>query len=239
MKKHSSTQYIQTRPAKLLSRLAALALFVAVGGNVLAAETVAVNPGQALKRLQDGNERFVAGTPTQVTKDAKRRAEVANGQKPFAIIVSCSDSRVGPEVVFDQGLGDIFVVRAAGHVVDDVGLGSIEYAVEHLGSSLILVLGHERCGAVAAAVARGKTSGHVPAIVKAIKPAVAKAKGQPGDAVDNTVRAHVREVARQLRNAGPLLAERAKRDNLRSSALATTWIPDARRSSNEFRAKRV
>jgi len=212
MKKHSSTQYLQATPAKLFCRLAALALFVAVGGNALAAETVAVNPGQSLKRLQDGNERFVAGTPTQVTK---RRAEVANGQNPFAIIVSCSDSRAGPEVVFDQGLGDIFVVRTAGHIVDDVGLGSIEYAVEHLGSSLILVLGHERCGAVAAAVGGGKTSGHVPAIVKAIKPAVAKAKGQPGDAVDNTVRAHVREVARQLRNAGPLLAERAKSGQLK------------------------
>ena len=170
---------------------------------------------ESLKRLHDGNGRFVAGTSTQITKDAKRRAEVAQGQKPFAIIVGCSDSRVGPEVVFDQGLGDLFVVRSAGHVVDDVGLGSIEYAVEHLGASLILVVGHERCGAVAATVGGGEVHGHLPAIINAIKPAVAKAKGQPGDAVDNAVRAQVLEVVEQLQKAGPLLAERVSAGKLR------------------------
>lgn len=202
------------KSTQLLSHFLALALFAASGGSVLAA-TASVTPEESLKRLQDGNGRFVADTPKQTTKDAKRRAEVAQGQKPFAIIVSCSDSRVGPEVVFDQGLGDLFVVRSAGHVVDDVGLGSIEYAVEHLGASLILVLGHERCGAVAATVAGGEVHGHLPAIVKAIKPAVAKAKGQPGDAVDNAVRAQVLEVVGQLQKAGPVLAERVNAGKLR------------------------
>ena len=114
MKKQNSIKLDHVTPRQSLSYFAALALLAASGGSVLAAETTTVKPEEALKRLQVGNERFVAGTPTQTTKDAKRRAEVAQGQKPFAIVVSCSDSRVGPEVVFDQGLGDIFVVRTAG-----------------------------------------------------------------------------------------------------------------------------
>ena len=215
MKKQNSIKLDHVTPRQSLSYFAALALLAASGGSVLAAETITVKPEEALKRLQVGNERFVAGTPSQTTKDAARRAEVAQGQKPFAIVVSCSDSRVGPEVVFDQGLGDIFVVRTAGHVVDDVGLGSVEYAVEHLGATLILVLGHERCGAVAATVAGGEAHGHLPAIVKAIKPAVTKSKGQPGDAVDNAVRAQVLEVATQLQKAGPVLAERVKAGKLK------------------------
>ena len=215
MKNKNITKRKHFTPGQLISHVAALVLLAASGGSVLATETATVKPEESLKQLRDGNERFVAGTPTQTTKDAKRRADVALGQKPFAIIVSCSDSRVGPEVVFDQGLGDIFVVRTAGHVVDDVGLGSIEYAVEHLGVSLILVLGHERCGAVAATVSGGEAHGHVSDIIKAIKPAVAKTKEQPGDAVDNAVRAQVLEVVGQLQKAGPVLAERVKADKLK------------------------
>ena len=98
MKKQNSIKLDHVTPRQLLCHLAALALFAASGGSVLAADTATVKPEESLKRLQDGNERFVAGTPTQTTKDAKRRAEVAQGQKPFAIVVSCSDSRVGPEV---------------------------------------------------------------------------------------------------------------------------------------------
>lgn len=192
----------------------AAALLVSASAAV-ASVTTTTKYEQPLKRLQDGNARFVAGKVTVSSKSAKRLAEVAEGQKPFAILVSCSDSRVGPEVVFDQGLGDIFVVRSAGHVVDEVGLGSIEYAVEHLGPSLILVLGHERCGAVGAAVAGGEATAHLPAVLDAIKPAVAKAMSQAGDAVDNTVRAQVREVVEQLQKADPLLSERVKAGKLK------------------------
>ena len=214
----------------LLPQVTALALLAASAGSAFADLTAPMNKKPigtfvpaggsvfsdvALKRLQVGNAHFVEDITTRTNKNAKRRAVVAQGQKPFAIVVSCSDSRVAPEVIFDQGLGDLFVVRTAGHVVDAVGLGSIEYAVEHLGPSLIVVLGHERCGAVAAAVAGGKTHGHLPAIVKAIKPAVAKTKGQPGDAVDNAVREHVREVTEQLAKAGPVLADRVKAGNLK------------------------
>lgn len=215
MKTTNITPLRSINSTQLRAPFLALILFAASGGSVLASTPVSVTPEESLKRLHDGNGRFVAGTSTQITKDAKRRAEVAQGQKPFAIIVGCSDSRVGPEVVFDQGLGDLFVVRSAGHVVDDVGLGSIEYAVEHLGASLILVVGHERCGAVAATVGGGEVHGHLPAIINAIKPAVAKAKGQPGDAVDNAVRAQVLEVVEQLQKAGPLLAERVSAGKLR------------------------
>lgn len=109
-------------------------------------------PEDGIRRLLEGNQRFIAGKTDLTNRDARRRAEIAHGQRPFAIVVGCSDSRVVPEIVFDQGLGDIFVVRTAG----EVDLGSIEYAVDHLGVSLIIVLGHNRCGAVSAAVAGEK-----------------------------------------------------------------------------------
>jgi carbonic anhydrase len=137
----------------------------------------------------------------------RRRAELATTQHPYAIIVSCSDSRVGPEIVFDQGIGDIFVVRTAGHVLDDPGLGSIEYAVEHLGTHLIVVLGHERCGAVTAAASGGEAPGHIASIVRKIQPAVAEVKGQPGDLVENAMRANVRHVVHELKESHPILSE--------------------------------
>jgi carbonic anhydrase len=165
------------------------------------------SPDESLRALLDGNARFVADHPVHGAAHASRRAELTKAQHPIAVVVCCSDSRVGPEIVFDQDLGDIFVIRTAGNVVDDVELGSIEYAVEHLKTPLILVVGHERCGAVTAAVEGGEAPGHLPAIVRAIAPAVEQTKGQPGDAVDNAVRQNVRDVVKQLRAAGPILAE--------------------------------
>lgn len=208
---HTITTRYHTRTIAIVLAGALLASACAA----VASEATTTKHEEPLKWLQNGNERFVAGTVTQSSKGAKRRAEVAAGQKPFAILVSCSDSRVGPEVVFDQGLGDIVVVRSAGHVVDLVGLGSIEYAVEHLGPSLILVLGHERCGAVGAAVEGGAAHAHLPAVLDAIKPAVARAMSQPGDAIDNAVRAQVREVVEQLQKADPVLSERVKAGKLK------------------------
>ena len=125
-----------------------------------------VNADEALRLLQAGNQRCVDGKLNSITPDelARRRAELVQGQKPFAVVVCCSDSRVGPEIIFDQELGNIFVVRTAGEVLDAAGIGSIEYAVAHLGSPLVLVLGHEHCGAVAAAVADAKEPGHIAAI---------------------------------------------------------------------------
>jgi carbonic anhydrase len=176
-----------------------------------------VNADEALKLLLAGNQRFVDGNLKSVTGDelAQRRAELAQGQKPFAIIVCCSDSRVGPEIVFDQELGNLFVVRTAGEVLDAAGIGSIEYAVAHLGSPLLLVLGHEHCGAVAAAVADAKEPGHIASVVKAIRPAVARTKAEPGDPVDNAVRANAQDVAAHLRGMGPVLSEAVKAGRLK------------------------
>jgi carbonic anhydrase len=155
-------------------------------------------PDEALHKLVLGNQRFTNATQAHPHQTFERREELAGSQSPYAIIVSCSDSRVPPEVIFDQGLGDLFVVRTAGEVVTDVELGSIEYAVEHLGSSLILVLGHERCGAVKATVAGGAAPGSIGAICRLIQPAVDKAKGQEGDVVENSIRNNVTNVAEKI-----------------------------------------
>lgn len=174
-----------------------------------------VGPGEALRRLKAGNERFAADKATHERQQADRRTEVAKGQKPFAIVVCCSDSRVPPDIVFDQGLGDLFVVRTAGNVVDDVGLGSIEYAAEHFGTRLVVVMGHTECGAVSAAVAGGAVHGHVRAVVKAIEPAVEKVKGQPGDQVENAVLENVRLTVKRLQSAGPVLRDRVAAGTLK------------------------
>ncbi|MEW6386924.1 MAG: carbonic anhydrase [Thermodesulfobacteriota bacterium] len=189
---------------KLFLTITLATLFLA--GTLMAAEKTAVTADQARKYLKDGNKRFVAAQFDNAKKSDVRRTEVAKGQKPFAIIVGCSDSRVPPGAVFDQGLGDLFVIRLAGNIVDDAALGSIEYAVEHLGAPLIVVLGHQRCGAVEAAVQGGKLPGHLPAVVNAIKPAVAKAKGRPGNLLDNAIRANVALVVAKLQSSAPILA---------------------------------
>ena len=125
-------------------------------------------------------------------------------------MVACADSRVSPEILFDQNLGDLFVIRTAGNLVDDHGLGSIEYAVEHLGTRLVVVLGHERCGAVTAALGSPTAPGHVNSLVHDIQPAVAAAKGKPGDPLVNTIAANARLVVDRIQNEavlGDLTAE--------------------------------
>ncbi len=165
-----------------------LRAFVAILGSMVLAAGLAfsnpssgtgVSPDEALQRLMEGNKHYVENKLTNAAKcDAATRASLANSQKPYAVILTCSDSRVPPEMIFDKGLGELFVVRVAGNIPDPVVLGSIEYAVEHLGSSLIMVLGHERCGAVKATVdANGKSTGsaNIDAIVKVIEPNVKSA----------------------------------------------------------------
>jgi len=136
------------------------------------------DPAKALALLKDGHARYVSGAPLAKDISQARRSELAKGQKPFAVILTCSDSRVPPEVVFDQALGDLFVVRTAGNVVDPVVLGSIEYAVEHLGAPLVVVMGHTSCGAVKATVEGGEAPGSIGAITKLIAPAVEQAKAE-------------------------------------------------------------
>ena len=140
----------------------------------IAAGGSGVGPDEALQRLMAGNKRFVESqTRHRPLTIRETRAKLVRGQKPYAIILCCSDSRVPPEIVFDETLGQLFVVRVAGNVVDPVVLGSIEYAVSHLGSSLIMVLGHEACGAVSAAMDEtGKAEGNIGEILDLIMPAV-------------------------------------------------------------------
>jgi carbonic anhydrase len=152
------------------------------------------DPDEALDRLVQGNLRFVDGKMQHPDQDPDHRLRVSQGQAPFAVILTCSDSRLPPEVLFDQGLGDLFVVRVAGNIVDASVLGSVEYAVGHLDTPLVMVIGHERCGAVEATLEsiqhHSTPAGSVAALVTAITPAVAVAEQRPGDLLDNTIRAN-------------------------------------------------
>lgn len=160
----------------------------------------------ALNRLKEGNRRFASGKTSSPRRGKDQRNLVAMAQLPFAIVVGCADSRVPPEIVFDQGLGDLFVVRVAGNVLDDAAIGSIEYAVEHLGVRLIVVLGHDRCGAVDAACKGGNPGGHVGSLVQAIRPAVEAARRHKGDdLLAAAVKANVQRVVDQLKGSWPVL----------------------------------
>jgi carbonic anhydrase len=168
------------------------------------------NAAAALTRLVDGNKRFVAGNPSRATLSAQQWTELAKGQHPQAIILACADSRLSPEIIFDQGLGDLFVIRNAGNLLDDHVIGSIEYAIEHLHVPLVVVLGHSKCGAVTAAVAGGEAPGHLKSIVESLSAAVAMAKKKPGDPVDNAVRINAKQEANALTQTEPILAEAVK-----------------------------
>jgi len=159
------------------------------------------NPDTILQALKDGNKRFVSQKMSHPSQSKQRLAEIAKAQHPVAVVVSCSDSRVPPEIIFDQGMGDLFVVRTAGEVVKDVELGSIEYAVEHLNVPLVIVLGHKRCGAVEAAVKGGHAPGNIASLVELVKPAVEEAKKQKGDLLDNAVRINVRMVSEKIKTS--------------------------------------
>jgi carbonic anhydrase len=156
--------------------------------------------GEVWKNLMAGNRRFVEGKP-QTRDVVSLRHKLVAGQSPRAIILSCSDSRVGPELIFDQTLGDIFVVRTAGNIADAVALGSIEYAVEHLHSPLLVVLGHQKCGAVNAACSDEKMpSANLEAIVEKIDPAVTRAKtyAKPESLVESAIKENVHQSAHDL-----------------------------------------
>ncbi|MBC7969808.1 MAG: carbonic anhydrase [Verrucomicrobia bacterium] len=173
-----------------------------------------LSPDAALKKLMAGNQRFVQHQPQYPDQSAKRLEEVAQAQHPFVTILSCADSRVPAEIVFDQGIGDIFDVRIAGNIATPEAIGSIEYAVALVGTPLLMVLGHERCGAVTAAVKNEPLPGAISTFVTPILPAVKRVKDQPGDAVDNAVVANVRYQIEQLQRS-PLLIERVQSGRLK------------------------
>lgn len=203
-----------TRAGAVLIRLVIVMALRAGGVATAAEEGVAVSSEAARQKLADGNKRYAEARLSHPNQTPERRAEIAKAQHPFAAILSCSDSRVPPEVLFDQGLGDLFVVRLAGNILDDAALGSLEYCVDHLGVTHIVVLGHERCGAVEATVKGGATPGRIGRLVKAIQPAVDKVRNQPGDPIENAVRANVAMVVRQLKSSGPIVAELVRKGAL-------------------------
>ena len=164
-------------------------------------------PAAALQQLLDGNGRYVAD---KATHPASRPSDAA--QHPAAVILSCSDSRVPPEILLDQGVGSLFVVRTAGNTYDQLALDSIEYAVAHLGTSLIVVMGHDQCGAVTAAV-KDYPKSTVGPMVKNIYPAVAKTKGQPGDPVSNAISENAVLIAERLAQ-DPQMATKVSRGQL-------------------------
>ena len=199
-------------------RLPVLALFLLTLPGLVSAAEKGVRPDSALELLLAGNQYFVNGRPLRPDQTPARRAELVHGQKPFAVVLTCADSRVAPEIFFDQGLGDLFVLRNAGNVVDDHVIGSIEYAVEHLGTGLVIVVGHAKCGAVSAAVAGGHAPGHIDSIIESIRPAVELVEEESGDKVDNAVRANARRAAALLEQSGPILNEAVAKGTLKVMA---------------------
>ena len=190
-------------------------------GGAPAAGAARRDPAAILRDLLDGNRRFAGGQAAGPRRKPEDFAALAEGQTPDALIVGCADSRVSPEILFDQGVGDLFVVRVAGNVVSNAGVivkGSIEYAVLELGVPLILVLGHTQCGAVKAVLqhldAKDALPGAIAGLVDVMKPAVAAAKGRPGDPLDNAIRANVLAGVARLKSLPPIVAPAVKRGKL-------------------------
>ncbi|MDA9409442.1 carbonic anhydrase [Bradyrhizobium sp. CCBAU 45384] len=195
--------------------LAAAALGTAFSGRAFAKETKAppkpqnvLSPDAALKRLMDGNARYVDGVTRRHDFKHEREA-LAGGQNPFAAVLSCADSRIAPEYAFDTGRGDLFVCRVAGNFAGTETVASMEYAVAVLNAPLILVLGHDACGAVDATLKALKDDkpppGHIPSLVDAIAPAAKSAMQQGGDALDKAIRQNVIDNVAKLKTAAPIL----------------------------------
>ena len=189
------------------------------------------NPISAWKSLREGNERFVADTHQHPSQGAARRAELVDGQHPTAIVFGCGDSRVAAEIIFDQGLGNMFVVRTAGNVIDESVLGSIEYGVAVLGVPLIVVLGHDTCGAVKATI-DALDNGDVPggfirSIVERVAPSILLGRREGLTTVDELESKHVVETAKLLSERSKIVAD-AVAANLLAIVSATYTLADGR-----------
>jgi carbonic anhydrase len=184
-------------------------LTAGLSSNLLAAEKKApaeddVTPDKALQELLDGNQRFVQAKRRNPNQTQSRLVEVAKGQKPFASILGCADSRVPSEIVFDQGLGDLFVCRVAGNIATPEEIGSLEFGSLVLGSKVIIVMGHERCGAVDAALKGAEVPGQIGSLLAAIKPSVESSKEQSGDKLENACKANILAQVKKLKSSSVL-----------------------------------
>ena len=179
-------------------------------------EAGSITPELALQKLMEGNLRYAEGNASHPHQSPERRAELISGQQPFAVILGCSDSRIPPELIFDQGLGDVFVIRTAGEVVDNASLASIEYAVDHLGVPLVMVLGHDSCGAVTAAVQGGEAEGHLGSLMDFIRPAVEQAReaGEGSDLLNGSIDNNVFNIVEALKSSQPVLSEKVEAGEL-------------------------
>ncbi len=169
---------------------------------------------EVLQKLLEGNRRFAESKQTHPHQTVQRRVELLEGQHPYATVLTCSDSRVVPEIIFDTGLGDLFIIRVAGNVIDNLVLGSIEYAAAHLKTPLVLVLGHTDCGTVTSVVSGACMDAHLKTIADTLAPAVNEAKDAEGDLIQNCVEANARLTAEKLRSSEPVLSELIKAGSL-------------------------
>ncbi len=169
----------------------------------------------ALLRLKKGNQRYASGQSVNAITDAETRRSLVGSQQPFVAVLGCADSRAIPELIFDAAIGELFAVRVAGNVINPQNSGSLEYAVEHLGVSLIVVLGHQNCGAVSATLDDYDGPGHIQSITEAIGHAIEEVKDLPGDPLLNAVQGNARRMARLLKATEPILSAAVAAGKLR------------------------
>jgi carbonic anhydrase len=174
-----------------------------------------LTPSAALNKLKEGNNRYTFDHVEHPHEGAQRRLDLSRSQHPFAVILGCGDSRVVPELIFDQGVGDLFVLRIAGNIADDAVIASIEYAVEHLGTRLVVILGHEKCGAVTAAVNHETSAGKINSILSYIEPSIKLMMSEPGDLVANVIKFHAKRMVETIQMSGPILAHECQTGNLK------------------------
>jgi carbonic anhydrase len=201
---------------------------------VLAAQETMPSAASVLRELRAGNAHHVSKRYLHPHQTAARQRELADTQHPHAIVLTCADSRVAPEIILDQGLGDLFDVRVAGNVAGDTELASIEYAAAHLHTPVLVVMGHQKCGAVTAAAESGEAEGHLPSLLALIRPAVERARTQRGDLIENAVRLNVENVVRQVRGSQPVLRALVDRGALTVVGAVysldtgkVAWLPDS------------
>jgi carbonic anhydrase len=215
--------FASTRRAALVFAATAIGLSIASAAAAKETKTPpkpgnALSPDAALERLKEGNERYVEGVARRHDFRHEREA-LTGGQNPYAAILSCADSRIAPEYAFDTSRGDVFVCRVAGNFANDDTIASLEYAVAVLNTPLILVLGHDACGAVDATIKSLKDNttlpGHLPSLVTALAPAVKASSGQGGDALANAIRQNVIDNVARLKSAAPILSAAVEQNKLR------------------------